>query len=172
MIRRLKNRKKTKGQGIVEFALVLPVTLLIVFGVIEFGYFLFVFSTVNSSGRNSARYGIAVGGGETANTLRYYDCAGIIRAGTRVGKFAGILDSEISISYDRGPNTSTLYADCTTLAALGGDDSIVFGDRIIVTVNHYYEPLITYMGLDLGPFTMTSVSRRTIVKGAQILLGP
>jgi hypothetical protein len=174
MIRRVKKREKSKGQSIVEFALVLPITLLIVFGVIEFGYFLFVYSSVNTASRDAARYGIAVGEGDTANTLRYYDCAGIIAAGTRIGKYAGILESEFTIRYDHGPGTSNIYPDpaCTTLASYGGDDLIEFGDRIVVTVAHPYEPLITYMGLDLGSFTMTSISSRSIVKGAQILLSP
>lgn len=163
-----KNRKKNKGQGIVEFALVLPITLLIVFGVIEFGYLLFVFSSVNSSSRDAARYGIAVG--EVASgDLRYYDCDGILDAGLRVGRYAGILDTDFSISYDSGPGTPTVYSDCASLAALGGVDSIQFGDRIVVTVDHYYQPLITYMGLDVGPFTMSSTSSRTIIKGAKIL---
>ena len=165
-----KNRQKTRGQSIIEFALVLPITLLIVFGVIEFGYLLFVFSSVNTAARDAARYGIAVG--EIDGDLRYYDCDGIIDAGQRIGRFAGILDTEFTISYDSGPGSSTIYADCATLAAEAGEDSINFGDRIVVTVNHWYQPLITYMGLDVGPFTMSSTSSRTIVKGANILVAP
>jgi hypothetical protein len=165
-----KNRKKTRGQSIIEFALVLPITLLIVFGVIEFGYLLFVFSSVNTASRDAARYGIAVG--EVSGDLRYYDCDGIIDAGLRIGRFAGILTTDFTIYYDSGPGTSTIYANCETLAALAGDDEINFGDRIVVTVNHYYQPLITYMGLDVGPFTMSSTSSRTIVKSASILVEP
>ena len=115
MIKKFRKDKKYKGQGIVEFALVLPITLLIVFGVIEFGYLLFVFSSVNTASRDAARYGIAVGEGNT-NTLRYYDCAGIIDAGLRIGRFAGILGNEFNISYDSGPGTAkTVYAcSCST----------------------------------------------------------
>jgi Flp pilus assembly protein TadG len=167
-----KNRKKTKGQGMVEFALVLPITLLIVFGVIEFGYLLFVFSAVNTSSRDAARYGIAVGdAADGGSELRYYDCEGILNAGLNFGRYAGILDTDFTIGYDHGPNTGAAFTDCATLAGNDGD-GIEFGDRIIVTVDHHYEPLITFMGLNIGPFTMSSTSSRTIVKGARILLDP
>jgi Flp pilus assembly protein TadG len=172
MLRKVRNRRKEKGQSMVEFALTLPIVLLIVLGIIEFGYLLFVFSSVNSASRNAARYGIAVGevaGGE----LRYYDCDGIIDAGMGAGRFAGLVDGDFAISYDSGPDsTSPLYSDCATLAALGGNDDIGFGDRIIVTVTHQYQPLVTFMGLNVGSFTMTSTSNRTIVKGATILVDP
>lgn len=155
----------------VEFALALPIVLLIVFGIIEFGYMLFVWSSVNTASRNAARYGIAVG--EVGGELRYYDCDGIIDAGLDPGRYAGILASEFTISYDSGPDSSSpLYADCATLAAEGGDDDIVFGDRINVTVAHEYRPLVSFMGLDVGPFTMTSRTSRTIVKQTTILLEP
>jgi Flp pilus assembly protein TadG len=165
-----KKRHKTDGQGMVEFALVLPIVLLIVFGVIEFGYLLFVFSSVNTASRDAARYGIAVG--DVSGDLRYYDCDGIVGAGQRIGRFAGILETEYTITYDSGPGTSAIYADCPTLAAHDGVDNIYFGDRIVVTVNHAYQPLVTFMGLNVGPFTMSSTSSRTIVKGANILVEP
>jgi Flp pilus assembly protein TadG len=171
-----KNRKKTKGQGMVEFALVLPITLLIVFGVIEFGYLLFVYSAVNTASRDAARYGIAVGdAADGGSELRYYDCEGILNAGLNFGRYAGILDTDFTIEYDHGPSSTlfsaTPFTDCPTLAGNDGE-GIKFGDRIVVTVSHQYEPLITFMGLDIGPFTMESVSYRTIVKSAQILLEP
>ena len=58
--------KKGFGQGMVEFALVLPLLLLLVYGVIEAGRLLFIYSAVFTSSREGARYGSAsgdVGGG-------------------------------------------------------------------------------------------------------------
>lgn len=174
MLKKVLNRRNSKGQSMVEFALALPVILLIVFGIIEFGYLLFVYSSVNSASRNSARYGIAVGE-VTGGEHRYYDCDGIIEAGMGAGRFAGLVDSEFDITYIRQDASdptvwNTIYSDCPSVAALAGADVIVFGDRIEVTVEHLYQPLITFMGLDVGPFTMSSRSTRTIVKGASILV--
>ncbi len=50
------------GQGMVEFALALPIFLLLVFGVIEAGHLLMTYSAVYSAAREGARYGAAVAG--------------------------------------------------------------------------------------------------------------
>ncbi len=164
----IKGKKRTKGQGIVEFAIVLPILLLVVFGLIEFGRLLFFYTVVNNASREGARYGIAVGevGG---GSLRYFDCTGIRDAGLSIGRFAGMQSSDIFISYDGGPGTSTKYATCEILAAYGGGDTIKFGDRIVVYTGITYTPLLTYLGLNITPFTMSSSSHRTIVKEAWIV---
>ena len=164
----IKGPKRTKGQGIVEFAIVLPILLLVVFGLIEFGRLLFFYTVVNNASREGARYGIAVGavGG---GSLRYYDCTGIRNAGLNIGSFAGMQSSDILISYDGGPGTSTKYPTCEILAAYGGSDTIKFGDRIVVYTGITYTPLLTYLGLNITPFTMSSSSHRTIVKEAWIV---
>ena len=46
-----------RGQTTVEFALTLPILLLLMFGVIEFGRLLMTFSAVFSAAREAARYG-------------------------------------------------------------------------------------------------------------------
>ena len=162
------------GQGIVEFALVLPVVLMVVFGVIEVGFLLFSYSSVNSAAREGARYGIAIG--NVTGGQRYYDCSGIVNAALRIGKFAGMSSEDISIYYDNGPDEGDgsyvqKYASCSDLASNNGKDSIRFGDRIVVTASHDYHPLVSYMGLNINPFTMTSVSSRTIVKNAEVIPG-
>lgn len=165
-----RKHEQPKGQGMVEFAITLPVVLLITFGLIEFGFLIFSYSAVNSASREAARYGIAVGTGEVSGQ-RYYDCTGIVNAGLRIGTWAGMDPGDFNIAYDSGPGTATKYSDCATLAALNGADSIEFGDRIVVSVSHQYRPLITYLGLNLNPFNMVSTSNRTIVKEARIMPG-
>ena len=56
-----RNRKKTLAQGIVEFALILPILLLLVLGIIEFGRLIFMYAIVTSSSREAVRYGAATG---------------------------------------------------------------------------------------------------------------
>ncbi len=77
----------------VEFALVLPILLLVILGVFAFGHLFFVYSSVVSASREAARYGAAVGLGTNGN-LRYQDCEGIRAAATRVGAFAGVSGTE------------------------------------------------------------------------------
>ncbi len=168
--KRLHAKKKfDHGQGIVEFAIVLPVVLMLVFGIIEIGFLLFSYSSVNSASREAARYGIAIG--DVGASQRYYDCDGILTAGMRIGRFAGMDTGDFSIAYDSGPGSAIKYTSCADLASHGGNDSIRFGDRIVVSVSHDYHPLVAIMGLNINPFNMTSTSSRTIVKDAEIIPG-
>lgn len=50
-----------RGQAILEFALVVPVVLLLLFGIIEYGRVFSAQLTVNAAAREGARYGIIQG---------------------------------------------------------------------------------------------------------------
>jgi Flp pilus assembly protein TadG len=47
-------RRRTTGQSIVEMAFVLPFLLVVIFGIVEFGYLIFAYSTVSQAARNGA----------------------------------------------------------------------------------------------------------------------
>lgn len=166
-----RKNQRSSGQGMVEFGLVLPIILVLLFGMIEMGFMIFSWSVVNSASREAARYGIAMGdvGG---SMMQYYDCNGIVAAGLRVGGFAGVEASDFEIIYDSGPGTSTTpkYPSCAALAAdaADGEDGIVFGDRIMVTVTHDYHSIAEVMGFGIPSFNMVAEAHRTIVKDAEI----
>lgn len=46
-----------RGQDLVEFALILPLLLLMLFGIIEFGIAVWKYNTISNVGREVARYG-------------------------------------------------------------------------------------------------------------------
>ena len=54
---------KTRAQAMVEFAIALPVLLLLLFGILETGRFLFIYSSIVTASRQAARYGAATGEG-------------------------------------------------------------------------------------------------------------
>ncbi len=58
------------GQDIAEMALILPVFLLLLLGIIEFGIILFTYNTVASTAREGARYGVIAG--RTIEQIRHY----------------------------------------------------------------------------------------------------
>jgi hypothetical protein len=152
---------KLRAQGIVEFALVLPLLLLLVFGVIEAGRLLFIYGAVLSSSREAARYGSAAG--EITGYIPYYgDCDGIRAAAMRIGRFAGVSATDVSISYDHGPTSSTNFAICP----LGGDEYIKLGDRIIVQVVATFQPLLPLVNFQ--PIPISTITRRTIIKDVAI----
>ena len=49
-------RRRQSGLAIVEFAISVPVLLLLMFGTFEFGHFLIQYSTLNDAVRNASRY--------------------------------------------------------------------------------------------------------------------
>lgn len=46
--------RRTHGQSVVEMAFVLPVLLIVLFGIMEFGYYIFAYSSVSQAARNAA----------------------------------------------------------------------------------------------------------------------
>lgn len=47
-------RRRASAQSIVEMAFVLPLLLVIIFGIVEFGYMIFAYSSVSQAARNGA----------------------------------------------------------------------------------------------------------------------
>jgi Flp pilus assembly protein TadG len=148
---------KIKAQGMVEFALTLPILLLLILGIIEFGRLLFIYSAVTSSSREAARYGAATEY-VSGSVNRYEDCAGIRAAAKRVGILTGIQDGDISIQYDDG--TTLTDASCPP------SSKVSRADRIVVSVTADYAPVVPLV--NIPPIPITSTTARTIIKGVAI----
>ncbi len=149
-------KKMAQGQGMTEFALALPILLMLVLGIIEMGRLMFIYSIVTSSSREGVRYASAIGD-NGSGTERYRDCAGIEQAVLRLGYLAGITTGDITIEYDEGPG-STVFDTCDTLS-----QDIELGDRVIVSVDGQYTPMAVIPFFNMPSFTIPSVSRRMIV---------
>lgn len=160
----LKQREKTRAQAIVEFALTLPVLLMLLYGMIEVGRLIFIFSSVANASRQAARYGSA--SGDINNVFFYQDCDGI-RDVANQSAFIITFD-EVNITYDRG-----LYPDGTQIPITGIDpnpsvdscpvehDTIRNGDRIIVRVSATYEPILPIIPIE--PIEIVSASARSFL---------
>lgn len=61
--------KSRRGQSLIEFALILPVLLMLLLGVVEFGWLLNGKITVNSAAREGARVGAVVTTNRPAKVL-------------------------------------------------------------------------------------------------------
>ena len=119
-----KKFQRLSGQGMVEFALAIPIVLLMIWGIIEGGRLLFTYSTVAAASREAARYGAGVGLNTAGGVVQYKDCAGIIAAAERVGVFAGVDGTfgNVSVEYDTGPGTSqTDLCDAFGVSTLGSN---------------------------------------------------
>ena len=54
----LHKRGSEKGQDLVEFALVTPLLVLILLGILEFSLVMFCYNSISNAAREAARYGI------------------------------------------------------------------------------------------------------------------
>jgi uncharacterized repeat protein (TIGR01451 family) len=159
-------RKKTRAQGMVEFALALPVLLLVIYGMIETGRLLFIYASTVTASRQAARYGAGVGV-NNSGVPHYQDCDGIISAVNNVAFLNAF--SDIQVNYDRG-----LKADGTVKQIANPDPNcsqivsypLRNGDRIKVRVSSVYSPILPI--LPIQPFTITSMSSHTLLVSVSI----
>ena len=69
---RLRKRGSSRGQALVEFALVLPIFAIMLFGIIDFGRYVFTANSLNNGAREAARFASVVN--------RPPECAGLSRS--------------------------------------------------------------------------------------------
>lgn len=142
----------------VEFALVLLLLLLVMYGIVETGRLVFIYASVVSAAREGAQYG--AGAGLNGTVPRYNDCTGIKAAAKKLGFIQAFQDSDIQISYDTGPGGLAIAAHCQSAT-----DLLANGNRVIVTVSKGYAPIVPL--IPFGSFTITSSSSRTLLVGIQ-----
>jgi Flp pilus assembly protein TadG len=104
-LRKIKN--KQYGQAMAEFALTIPIFLLLVFGVIELSRFFLVYSSVYTASREATRYGSSVGEGGPQN---YMNCNAIAERAVFSGSFGGVQMEDVKIFYESSPGN--IVASC------------------------------------------------------------
>jgi Flp pilus assembly protein TadG len=152
--------QKKRGQGLLEFALITPVMLLLFFGIVDFGWIIFNYSQLYNGLREATRYGSVVG---FAGTAQMENCTEIRNRLATTAGFAGIKttpNGTIKIWYDDGralsepvygttqsnvvgdcngtrfnPNNSYACASATICPDRGAPVSLVNGDRVVIDVN-------------------------------------
>jgi Flp pilus assembly protein TadG len=156
-------RHGSAGQALTEFALALPILVLLMFTVIDLGRLIAANAAAVTASREGARYGAAVG--TVSGTPRYMNCAGIRQAVRAVtGGLIDISDdNRIQISYIQGDGTATTQS-CTPHGTGPVDAEIVDFDRVVVEVSATLQPITPVVGSFIGPFDIVSIDRRTIVK--------
>lgn len=161
---------KSPAQAMVEFALVLPILLLLVYGLLEVGRLLFIYSSVVSAARQAARYGSTTGVNTLGGVPRYQDCAGMRDEAKRVAFLNRFTDADIEIWHDEGEGKNQVSycppgqaVDSTNFQPTVGNIN-----RIRVRVRTQYSPIVPLVPLQ--PFTIESVSARTILVSVPIAI--
>jgi len=159
-LRKLK-RYGYHGQAIAEFAIALPVLLLLLLGIFEVGRAVFIYSSVTNASRNASRYASAVGFEDTGTYLKYIYCDGIKDVAEKSAYLMNPSDLTITISYGVVPPDINSKGYCDEV---GGNDphiNVDTGDRVTVIVEAEYKPMLNLIPIE--PRTITSKSSRTIL---------
>ena len=151
-----------EGQGLVEFALILPVLLLLVLGIVEFGRLLTAISSVSTASRDAARYAVSVG--ETsAGTPHYQDCLGIRESAQKVAMFVA---PSVVITYDIDGPGGTVPVEYCQVGKTTDPIQVPLGAQIRVTVTDVFKPLLPIVRLPAIP--IASATARTVLRDVYI----
>ena len=156
---------KSPAQAMVEFAIALPILLMLLYGILEAGRLLFIYSTVVTASRQAVRYGSATGVG-TGGVLRYKDCAGIRAAAQRADFLNSFDDSDIFIYHDDGPDPSNPSVGLNKTPYCDGPvDTTGFNptnsNRLVVEIEGDFFPLVP----SLVPFIERSTANGDPIEG-------
>jgi len=164
-MRSKKTSNRSNGQSMAEFALALPILMLVIFGLLEVGRAVFMYAAVVNASREAVRYATAYGVNEN-DVLQYQNCAEIRNTAKRVAFLLPLEDDDIVIEYDNGPDPDTgvvpsPFASCDAVEddatnGVDGDVTLACGDRVLVTVTVNYEPIVSLVPMTAQPFIGSS----------------
>jgi hypothetical protein len=161
------DRGRSIAQGMVEFALALPILLLLIMGIIEGARLLFIYAIVSSASREGARYGVGVGDNKTG-IPQYDDCANIRAAAERVGSIAGISSNNITLYKLPNPTVAYPFPSPVPYCPNNSPSGLNFGngDRVQVRVSVPYNPIVPLV--PFGNLTVSSSNARTVIDNVLI----
>jgi Flp pilus assembly protein TadG len=152
MILSIRGKSKRRAASLVEFAFVVPVLLMFLMGVFEYGRFLFTLQLVNNAAREGARYAaVNITTDTTSGVQTYVDN---YLAGQGATQYVG---------YTASSNISVYMADPTTGQNTGTSwQSAGWGNGIGVTVSGTYQPVVPGLLKLAGSMTLTGTCVVTV----------
>jgi Flp pilus assembly protein TadG len=152
------SRRRSRGQSLVEFALIFPIIVLLVVAFVEVGRAVFAYNTI----ANAARQGVRVATvnqisdvtdcDETRPVEDPYEPHWSLRGcAIAAASSLGITAANVSVAYAPPPSTTLT---CTPKLHVGCIAS--------VTVTYYYAVSTPFVNWIIGPFTMSQTSQMPI----------
>jgi TadE-like protein len=131
-------RTELRGQSMVEFALILPVFVLLLVGLFDVGRAVYAYNTLNNAAREAGRLAIVDQYEDHVRDEAVAAASGV-----------GVVRADVEISYELEDGSSCPHV---------GTDQIV-SCVAVVTVPYDYEAATPIIGNILGPFTIQGTSR-------------
>jgi Flp pilus assembly protein TadG len=151
-----------RGQALVEFALVVPIFLLLIFAIVDVGRYVYTNNSLNQAAREAARVG-SVTSRPVCTTTTRLDCINEVARARSTG-FA----LKTGVASSGSPDDPGVYVTCQRVSATNTLNTVAVanclgGDVLRVKVNHEFflvTPLIAqFLGdLDLSGEAQVTVS--------------
>jgi Flp pilus assembly protein TadG len=145
---------KDRGQGLLEFALVFPIIMLLIFGAVDLGRAVFAYNTIANAARDGARVAAVNQIQTSPDCLENKPVEDVLnphwsikQCAAQAAKTLGVTSSDVSVSY--APPAGTSLA-CTPLNV---------GCIASVTVTYQFTPITPIAGSIIGTITMQSTSQ-------------
>jgi len=152
-----------QAQAIIEFAIVLPILLMLLIGLLEVGRYVFIYSSATNASHNASRYASAVGRDDKYGLTKFNYCQGIKQMALDSAYLVPDSAVTVSISYDDGAGNSLGVCDLWSVSQVDNDlvGVVDTGDRVKVTVTVQYKPMVKLVPIKARP--ITSITARTIL---------
>ena len=125
------SERKTRGQGLVEFALVLPLFLVLIMAIVDLGSAVFAYNSITNAAREGARLAI-VNQDATKITTRATSQSAVARTPT------------VTVNFYRAADDGT--PDTTQSCPIGASSFIAVGCLAVVTFQGSYQPITPIIG--------------------------
>jgi Flp pilus assembly protein TadG len=133
-------RRRSRGQGLVEFALIFPILILLLVGIFDAGRLIFAYNDITNAAREGTRVGIV---DQTAGTIQ----TEVIRQATSLGLTA----AQVDVKFCKSDGTGCSSTKPTTLDSL-----------VQVRVTYPWRAITPIIGNIIGPVTVGSESRMSV----------
>jgi Flp pilus assembly protein TadG len=140
-------RTRTPGQALVEFALVIPFFLLMLFGIIDMARFVYDSNSLNEVAREAARQGTIAWRPADCNGLDRVSCVKTLVQHRITG--VGVAFSDITVVCYRVPNNGTLPSDGVQADNCGTDWK--GGDLVRVQISSRFTVVTPFVAGFLSP---------------------
>ena len=145
---RVEVRRRASGQSLTEFALILPVILLVLFGVFDFGRAIYAYNAVSNAAREGGRTAIV---NQTPADVR----ARAITQATALG----INGASVSCP---PAGASGVCVEFKNAALTATCSPVALGCVAVITVKYSMTPLTPIIGSIIGALPITSTTKQAI----------
>ena len=140
----LTRRHRSRGQSLVEFALIIPLILLIVFGILDLGRGVFAYNTLAESARQANRLAIVD-----------QDIARVKAEAVAFAPAIGLSASDVTVCFK---TSTTTLRNCSNPSADSCGSSPAIGCLAIVTSSTNFSPITPLLSSILPSVPLSSTS--------------